>query len=93
MVSQPTGGPSGSRSGRYALAFGIFALMSTVIPIIGDFIAVPCAAVAIWLGFMGIRAYESGRTPRILPAGAGAVFGAITIFIVVVMFIASHPPT
>lgn len=56
MVSQPTGGLSGSRSGRYALAFGIFALVSTVIPIIGDFVAVPCAAVAIWLGFMGIRA-------------------------------------
>lgn len=92
MVSQPTGGLSGSRSGRYALAFGIFALVSTVIPIIGDFVAVPCAAVAIWLGFMGIRAYESGRAPRILSAVAGAVFGAITLFIVIVVFIASHPP-
>lgn len=92
MVSQPTGGPSGARSGRYALTFGIAALMGTFIPVIGEFVAVPCAALAIWFGFIGIRAYESGRAPKIFPACAGTVFGAVALLIVVAIFMASHPP-
>lgn len=92
MVSKPTGGASGSRSGRYALTFGIFALMGTFIPVIGEFVALPCAAVAIWLGFIGIRAYESGRAPKIFPACAGAVFGAVALLVVVAIIMASHPP-
>ena len=58
---------------------------------IGDLAAVPIAVIAVICGVAGVGHYDAGRAPRMLPALAGAILGAIALLIVLVSFIATSP--
>ncbi|WP_193106272.1 hypothetical protein [Brachybacterium sp. FME24] len=84
--------PSGRRrytAGDYALTFGLAAVACALIPVIGDLIAAPVAVLAVVLGLIGISHHDSGRTHRVLPAAVGAALGAVALFVVLVMFLAT----
>ena len=59
-----------------------------LIPVIGDLVAVPIAVVC---GVVGVGHYDAGRAPRMLPALAGAILGAVALLLVVVGLIATSP--
>lgn len=79
-------------AGEYALTFGLAAVVCALIPVIGDVISAPTAAAAIVFGFIGITHYDAGRTPSIVPAAVGTALGALALFIVALMFIATRSP-
>lgn len=79
-------------SGRYALIFGIVAILCAFVPVVGDFVAAPTGVIAIVLGLIGIREHDSGRTSKIIRAAAGTILGAVALFTVVLMFIVARPP-
>ena len=92
MAEHPaTGEHRTHRSGGYALLFGLLALACALIPVIGDLAAVPIAVIAVICGVAGVGHYDAGRAPRMLPALAGAILGAIALLIVLVSFIATSP--
>lgn len=92
MAEHPaTGGHRTHRSGGYALAFGLLAIACALIPVIGDLVAVPIAVVAVVCGVVGVGHYDAGRAPRMLPALAGAILGAVALLLVVVGLIATSP--
>lgn len=88
--------PSGRRrytAGDYALTFGLAAVACALIPVIGDLIAAPVAVLAVVLGLVGIGHHDAGRAHRVLPAAVGAALGAVALFVVLVMFLATSPST
>ena len=92
MAEHPaTGEHRTHRSWGYALLFGLLALACALIPVIGDLAAVPIAVIAVICGVAGVGHYDAGRAPRMLPALAGAILGAIALLIVLVSFIATSP--
>ncbi|MCV2394723.1 hypothetical protein OEB99_10430 [Actinotalea sp. M2MS4P-6] len=81
--------PAGGRSGDHALAAGITAVLGLFVPGIGDFIALAASIAAMALGAIGLRQYESGRSPRSAPAAVGVVLGALAALGVGVLALAS----
>lgn len=71
------GDAGGSRTGDFALTAGLVAAAATFVPVIGDLVALPAAVLAIGLGVLGVRRYETGRTRRFVPALAGIILGAL----------------
>lgn len=87
----PAAGPRTHHAGRYALTCGLLAFACALIPVIGDLIAVPTAVIAVVCGAVGVGHYDAGRAPRMFPALAGAILGAVALLIVLVSFIATSP--
>ena len=76
--------------GERALAAGLAAFVCAFVPVIGEFIAVPAAIVAVVLGAVGVRRFEAGRAARVGAAAAGAILGAVTGLMIVVVLAATH---
>jgi len=90
MPETPEVPRSGTDVSGYALIFGIVAVICALIPMIGDGLATLPAIAALVLGFVTVRRHETDRTTRVWPAIIGAVLGAITLFVVVSMFLMSE---
>lgn len=80
------------RSGGYALAFGLLAVLCALVPVIGDVVAVPVAVLAIACGVVGVGHYDAGRAPRMITSVLGSLLGAIALLLVAVSFLATAPP-
>lgn len=83
-------GPPDDPTGDRALAAGVAALACSFVPVVGDVVAVPAAALAMVLGWIGIRRFEEGRASKVAAAAAGAALGAIAGLMVVVVLAATH---
>jgi hypothetical protein len=85
--------PPGERLGAWALSFGVAACVGAFLPMIGEFLGAPAALLAITLGLVGIRRFETGRASRLGPAATGAALGASALVVIVFMFIATNVPS
>ncbi|QZY52369.1 hypothetical protein [Leucobacter tenebrionis] len=72
--------------------FGIIAAACALIPIVGDFIAVPCAVLALGFGLLGIRRHETGRPAQVVRATIGTVLGLLALFVVGILFAVAQLP-
>ena len=88
MEEHAAAGPA-PRAGGYALSLGILAVLCALIPVIGDYFAVPIAVLAIVLGVIGVGHYDAGRAPRLLPSATGATLGAIALLLTTMSFLAT----
>ena len=80
----------GDRAGEWALSLGVAAFVGGFLPVIGEFVAVPAAVLAVILGLVGLRRYDTGQAARVVPAVAGAVLGALAVMVTVVVLVATH---
>lgn len=86
----------GDPTGERALAAGIAAVAMSFVPMIGDFIAIPLAVLAIVLGLVAIRRFQEGHSARlvevveVVAAACGTILGAATTFIIVIVLAATH---
>jgi hypothetical protein len=92
MREKPAGGRGKHSAGEYALTFGIAAIACALIPGIGDLIAAPAAALAVVFGIIGVSHYDAGRTRSVLPAAVGTALGALALFFLAVVLIATQGP-
>ena len=76
--------------GDHSLALGLAAVVCVAIPVVGDFIAVPAAVLAIVCGLIGIGHYDAGRTSRVTSAAAGAALGALALVVTALVLVATH---
>ncbi|MGO2188062.1 MAG: hypothetical protein ACTH4Y_07420 [Microbacterium gubbeenense] len=90
MPETPEVPRSGADVSGFALILGIVATICALIPMIGDGLATLPALAALVLGFITVRRHETDHTVRVWPAIIGAVLGAITLFVVVSMFLMSE---
>jgi hypothetical protein len=61
-----------------------------LVPVAGELVAAPAAVIAVILGMVGLRRYETGRAVHVVRAIAGAVLGALAVMVTVVVLIATH---
>ena len=64
--------------------------MAGFLPGIGEIVAVPAALLAIVLGLIGVRRYETGHADTVAPATAGVALGAVALVVTVVVLVATH---
>lgn len=83
-------GPADDPTGDRALAAGVAALACSFVPVVGDLVALPAAAIAMVLGWIGIRRFEEGRASKVAAAATGAALGALAGLMVVVVLAATH---
>lgn len=76
--------------GDLALAAGVGALGVTVLPVVGEVLAVPVGVLALVLGLMGLGRWERGLEPGPVRSAAGALLGAGALVVVLVMVLAVH---
>lgn len=81
---------SAERPGDLSLALGVAACVCALVPVIGEVVTVPLAVLAVTLGIVGVRRYESGRTPRVGAAAAGAALGAVAVAVTLVVLTATY---
>jgi hypothetical protein len=67
------------RFGSYSTTFGILAFVCVFVPIVGDFIAIPLAILAVLLGFKAIWGAETERSRQAANAVVGVVAGALVL--------------
>lgn len=65
---------------------GIVALVSSFVPVIGDFAAAPAGILAVVLGSVGIRRCEKETASNFGESLTGAVLGAVAVLVIVLMF-------
>lgn len=82
-------GPTGARLGQHSLAVGVAAVLTTFVPGLGDLVTLPAAVIAVALGLIGVRRYETGRAITVVPAAVGAALGALAGLGVFVVALAS----
>jgi len=90
MPENPEVPRSGADVSGYALICGVVAVFCALIPMVGDGLATVPALAALVLGFIAVGRHEADHTLRVWPAIVGAVLGAITLFVVVSMFLMSE---
>ena len=69
---------------------GVIAFVVGFVPVVGDVGAAPTAVLAVALGFVGVRRYETGRAAHVVPAVAGAGLGGLAIMASVLVFVATQ---
>ena len=77
MVPNNSATPPGPRNGvgRLALHLGVVAVVTALIPVVGDFIAAPAALTALVLGIVGYLRVETGAATNPIQAITGAILG------------------
>ncbi|CAM3386031.1 hypothetical protein [Stackebrandtia soli] len=85
----PVGAPPGNRPGRLSLVAGFVALGFAVVPIIGDFVALTAAVLAIALGIVGMGRVDDGRATNPGQCVAGVVLGGFAGLIAFIFIAAS----
>lgn len=76
--------------GDYALAIGGAALFCSFLPVVGDILAVPAAALAIVLGFGAMRREHTARESHGAAAMVGTILGEVALLVVVLGLAATH---
>ncbi|MEN5074086.1 hypothetical protein [Isoptericola cucumis] len=71
--------PEAPRSAEWAVALGVAALVCAVLPVVGDWIAVPVGVGAVALGSVGIRVAERDGRPGIARGLVGAMLGLVAV--------------
>lgn len=84
-----TGETSRNGAGDAALTTGIVAVLFVFVPVVGDFVAVPAAVLAIGLGLIGTRRAERGLASNAGQALVGTVLGAAAAAMQMVVLIAT----
>lgn len=82
--------PYANGVGSTALVAGIFALVFAFVPIVGDLISIPVALVAVGCGWVGLTRADKGLATNYREALGGAVLGIVALFVVFLVFIATH---
>lgn len=90
MAREPHSDPDGDGFGDRALAAGVAACLTALVPVIGEFIAAPAAALGLTLGLIGIHRFEAGRAIRVVPAAVGTVLSACAALVVLVVLVATY---
>jgi hypothetical protein len=72
------------------LSLGVAAVVSSLLPVIGEILAPPTAVLAVALGLIGLQRHETGQAARVIPAIVGVVLGALAGTAAVVVLIATH---
>lgn len=75
---------------RFALLLGFAALICSFIPVVGDYVTIPLALIAIILGCLEIWRAERGRQSRVVPATFGTIFGALALLLVMISMMATQ---
>ncbi len=86
----PSGGTDHRAAGQRSLAAGIVALLAAFVPVIGDLIALPAAALALAFGAIGIRHFDQGRSARIGPAALGTTFATVAVIGLAIVGVATR---
>ncbi|HMO10048.1 MAG TPA: hypothetical protein PKB06_00740 [Actinotalea sp.] len=71
--------PRAERVGEQAMVAGVVAFAAGLIPVVGEFVSIPLALVALCLGVAGLLRHHEGRAVRVAPAVIGSVLGALTL--------------
>ena len=90
MTGGAVPGLAGDRVGDWALSSGVAAFLCAFFPVIGELLVAATAPVAVVLGLIGVRRYETGQAARVVPAVAGAVLGASAVTVTAFVLIAAH---
>lgn len=76
-------------AGDAALIFGVVAVLCAVVPIVGDYLALPVAALAVVLGGVGFARADRGTATNPWKAMTGGLLGIVAVFVVFVSYAAS----
>ncbi len=76
--------------GYIALVAGIVAALTAFVPIVGDFVSVPAGIVAVVSGWTGLLRIEKGLATNHVETVVGTVLGTGALFVVFIIFAASH---
>ncbi|SFC41432.1 hypothetical protein [Streptomyces aidingensis] len=89
MPPQQNEGPPGTAPrngpGDASLPMGIIALVASVVPVVGDFVAAPAGLLAVILGAVGVRHSERGVATNFAASLIGATLGALALLIAVLL--------
>jgi hypothetical protein len=85
----PSTAPPRNSLGSAALVLGIVALVFALVPIVGDFVSVPAAVLAVVLGVVGLLRAEKGVATNGGAALAGVVLGFVAGFITLLVVAAT----
>lgn len=78
-----------NQAGEISLCAGIVAVVFCFVPMLGDVVALPAGLLAVVLGVVGVRRSERGLATNFGPSLVGATLGALSVFVVVLMFVVS----
>lgn len=85
----PPTAPPRNGPGSAALVLGIVAFVFALVPIVGDFVSVPTAVLAVVFGVVGLLRAERGVATNGGAALAGAVLGFVSGFITLLVVAAT----
>ncbi|MGV9734246.1 hypothetical protein ACWDT5_09150 [Rhodococcus aetherivorans] len=85
-----TESPFRNGAGSTALVAGITAAVFAFIPLIGDLITIPAGLAAVVCGWVGLDRVDKGLATNHREALTGAVLGTAALFVVFVVFAATH---
>ncbi|MBO1750361.1 hypothetical protein J4G33_00930 [Actinotalea sp. BY-33] len=83
------GAPQG-RAGEWALSSGIVGLVGSVVPVVGEVVAAPASLLAVGLGLLGLRQYETRRADHVVPAVVGTILGGLGLALTIIVVVAMH---
>lgn len=81
--------PARNGVGEFALVAGIVAIVFSIVPIVGEFVAAPASVMAFTAGCLGINRVDRGVATNPGPAWLGLGFGVVAGFITVLMLVAT----
>lgn len=73
--------------GRIALQLGVVAVVTALIPVVGDFIAAPAALTSLVLGVVGYLRVQKGAATNTFQAIGGAILGLSAGFIIFTTYV------
>lgn len=81
-----------ARWGERALPLGVVALVLSLVPVVGDLLAVPVALAALLLGLAAFAHEDAGPLRACWRPVLGALVGAVTLLTVLLTLAAVGPP-
>lgn len=88
----PSKSPSRNGPGSAALVLGLVAVVFAVVPVIGDFVTIPSAVLAVVLGIVGLFRVENGIATNRGAALAGVILGFVSGFVTFLIIAATVTP-
>ncbi|KOS56027.1 hypothetical protein [Rhodococcus rhodochrous] len=82
--------PDRNGAGTAALVAGIVAAGCAFLPFLGDLVTIPAGVAAVVCGWVGLGRVDKGSATNHGEALAGAVLGIAALFVVFVVFAATH---
>lgn len=79
-------------AGTTALIAGITAVVFAFVPFVGELVTIPAALVAVGFGWVGAGRADAGLATNHRQALCGAALGVTALFVVFLVFVATHSP-